>query len=220
MLFRSGMLSVEEINGRLADRFRFLVGASHALPRHQTLQATLHWSHDSLLAQEQQVFRQLAVFGGGCTLAAAAQVSAVADEYRVLALLTRLHDKSLLVVDQQGQAPARYRMLETVRQYAQERLDVAGEGAAARDRHLRYFVALAEQALAQLQGPQQGAWMANLAAEQDNLLAAHEWCLSRVGDPEPALRLIACLWRYWVTSGQLERGHALAEAALDRKSVV
>ena len=211
---RIGMLSVEQINERLADRLRFLVGASHALPRHQTLQATLHWSHDSLLEREQQVFRQLAVFGGGCTLAAAAQISAVADDYQVLALLTRLHDKSLLVVDQQGQAPARYRMLETVRQYAQERLDTAGEGAAARDRHLQYFVALAEQALTQLQGPQQGAWMASLAAEQDNLLAAHEWGLRGANDPELALRLTACLWRYWVTSGQLERGYALAEAAL------
>ncbi len=211
---RIGMLSVEQINERLADRLRFLVGASHALPRHQTLRATLQWSHDSLLEPEQQLFRQLAVFGGGCTLAAAAQVSAVADEYRVLALLTRLHDKSLLVVDQQGQAPARYRMLETVRQYAQERLDAAGDGAAARDRHLQYFVALAQQALTGLQGPRQGAWMASLAAEQDNLLAAHAWCLSGADDPEPALRLIACLWRYWVTSGQLERGHALAEAAL------
>jgi non-specific serine/threonine protein kinase len=216
---RIGMLSVEQINERLADRFRFLVRPSRALPRHQTLQATLQWSHDSLPPQEQQLFRQLAVFGGGCTLAAATQVCAVPDEYLALALLTRLHDKSLLVVDQQAQAPARYRMLETVRQYAQERLDAAAEGAAARDRHLQYFTALAEQACAQLQGPQQGAWMAVLAAEQANLLAAHDWCLIGADSTEPALRLVACLWRYWVASGQLERGHALAEAALSRVPV-
>jgi non-specific serine/threonine protein kinase len=216
---RIAMLSVEQINERLADRFRFLVGASRALPRHQTLQATLHWSHDSLPPQEQQVFRQLAVFGGGCTLAAAAQVSAGADEYLALALLSRLHDKSLLVVDQQAQAPARYRMLETVHQYAQERLDAAGEGAAARDRHLQFFAALAEQAAAQLQGPQQGTWMAVLAAEQVNLLAAHEWCLIGTDRAESGLRLVACLWRYWVASGQLERGHALAASALARVTV-
>ena len=234
---RIGMLSVAQINERLSDRFRFLVGASRALPRHQTLQATLHWSHDSLTPQEQQLFRQLAVFSGGCTLAAAAQVSAVADpsesgvtdEYQALALLTRLHDKSLLVVDQQGQALARYRMLETVRQYAQERLDAAREGAAARDRHLRFFVALSQHASAQIQGPQQGAWMAGLAADQDNLLAAHAWCLSGRGGAgstesrdgrdgpdgtEAALRLTASLWRFWVASAQLERGYALAETAL------
>jgi non-specific serine/threonine protein kinase len=211
---RVGMLSVEQIAELLADRFRFLVGASRALPRHQTLQATLHWSHDSLPPEEQQLFRQLAVFGGGCTLAAATQVCGMADEYRVLALLTRLNDKSLLVVDQVGQEPARYRMLETVRQYAQERLDAAGEGAVARDRHLHWCVAWAEEAAAQLQGPQQGAWMSQLAAEQDNLLAAHAWCLARDDGAEAALRLVAWLWRYWVASGQLERGHALAVAAL------
>ena len=81
---RIGMLSVEQINERLADRFRFLVGSSRALPRHQTLQATLHWSHDNLSPQEQKLFRPLAVFSGGCTLAAATQVSGVADDYLAL----------------------------------------------------------------------------------------------------------------------------------------
>ncbi|MEO5735429.1 MAG: winged helix-turn-helix domain-containing protein [Rubrivivax sp.] len=217
---RTRMLSVTQINERLADRFKFLVGASHALPRHQTLQATLHWSHDSLSPQEQQLFRELAVFAGGCTLAAATQVSAASDasdasdEYRVLALLTRLHDKSLLVVDHRAQMPARYRMLETVRQYAQQRLDESGAAAAVRDRHLVHFLALSEQASTQLQGPQQGMWMSDLAADQDNLLAAHDWCLRGAREPESGLRLFACLWRYWVASGQLERGHALADAAL------
>lgn len=213
---RVGMLPVAEISARLDDRFRFLTGGRRALPRHQTLQATLQWSHDALPVHEQRLFRRLAVFAGGCTLAAAADVADAGDEYAVLALLRRLHDKSLLVVHQEGVAQPRYRMLETVRQYALERLDAAGDADAARDRHLRCFVALAEEALAQIQGPQQGAWMARLAQEQEDLLAAHRWCRFAAGGSQAAIRLVACLWRYWVASAQLERGYALAKTSLAR----
>lgn len=211
---RVGMLSVAEISARLDDRFRFLIGGSRALPRHQTLQATLHWSYDTSPVQEQRLFRRLAVFAGGCTLASATAVADDGDEYSVLTLLTHLHEKSLLVVDQDGSAQPRYRMLETVRQYAQERLDGAADGDAARNRHLSRFVALAEEALVQIQGPQQGAWMARLAQEQENLLAAHGWCPHAPGGQEAAVRLVACMWRYWVASAQLERGYGLAKAAL------
>jgi predicted ATPase/DNA-binding winged helix-turn-helix (wHTH) protein len=211
---RVGMLSVAEINRRLNDRFRFLIGSSRALPRHQTLQATLHWSHDTLPLQEQQLFRRLAVFAGGCSLAAATAVAEDGDEYAVLALLTRLHEKSLLVVDQDEATHPRYRMLETVRQYAQERLDGAADGEAARSRHLACFVALAEEALAHLLGPEQGTWMARLAHEQENLLAAHGWCPHAVGGTDAALRLVGSMWRYWVASAQLDRGYALARTAL------
>ena len=211
---RTAMLPVAEINLLLADRFRFLTGGSRAVPRQQTLQATLQWSHDTLPAAEQQLFRRLAVFAGGCTLSAATRVADAGDEYTVLALLQRLHDKSLLVVQQDGAGQTRYRMLETVRQYALEVLDKAGEADAARDRHLGSIVALAEDALAQVQGPQQGAWMLRLAQEQEDILAAHQWCLRAADGPQAAVRLVACLWRYWVASGQLDRGHALAEQAL------
>ena len=211
---RVGMLPVDEINALLADRFRFLTGGSRAVPRQQTLQATLQWSHDSLPAAEQQLFRRLAVFVGGCTLRAATVVADAGDGYTVLSLLQRLHDKSLLVVQQDGAGQARYRMLETVRQYALEVLDKAGETAAASDRHLGSVVAMAEDALAQVQGPQQGAWMLRLAQEQEDILAAHQWCLHAAEGPQAAVRLVACLWRYWVASGQLDRGHALAEQAL------
>ena len=211
---RVGMLPVAEISALLADRFRFLTGGSRAVPRQQTLQATLQWSHDSLPAPEQQLFRRLAVFAGGCTLSAAALVADGGDEYSVLALLQRLHDKSLLVVQQDGAGQARYRMLETVRQYALDVLGQAGEADAARDRHLASIVALAEQALAQVQGPQQGAWMLRLAQEQEDILAAHHWCLRAAEGPQAAIRLVAGLWRYWVASGQLDRGQALAEQAL------
>ena len=213
---RVGMLPVAEIGALLDDRFRFLTGGSRAVPRHQTLQATLHWSHAILPAAEQQLFRRLSVFAGGCTLAAATEVADGGDEYSVLALLQRLHDKSLLEVVQDSVAQPRYRMLETVRQYAQELLHSAGDADAARDQHLRCFVALAEDALAQVQGPHQGAWMLRLAQEQEDLLAAHRWCQHAVGGPHAAIRLVVCLWRYWVASAQLERGHALAEMALAR----
>ena len=211
---RVAMLPVAEISARLDDRFRFLTGGSRAVPRHQTLQAALAWSHDTLPRPEQQLLRRLAVFAGGCTLAAATEVADAGDEYTVLALLQRLHDKSLLVVHQAGDAPPRYRMLETVRQYAQERLAEAGEADTTRDRHLRCFVALAELALAQVQGPRQGDWMLLLAQVQEDLLAAHHWCQHTAAGPHAGLRLVACLWRYWVASAQLERGHALAAQAL------
>ena len=213
---RVGMLPVAEINVLLADRFRFLTGGNRAVPRQQTLQATLQWSHDTLPAAEQALFRRLAVFVGGCTLRAATLVADAGDEYTVLALLQRLHDKSLLVVQQDGAGQARYRMLETVRQYALDELDQAGEANATRDRHLSSIVALAEEALAQVPGPQQGAWMLRLAQEQEDILAAHHWCgQSHLGAPA-AVQLVACLWRYWVASGQLDRGQALAEQALAR----
>src|SRR6185369_3893802 len=113
---RVRVLSVEEIRSRLDDRFRLLTGGNRAMPRHQTLHATMQWSHDHLTAPEQQLFRRLAVFAGGCTLPAATDVSGdAADEYEVLERLTALHDKSLLVVDRDTQAEPRYRMLETVR---------------------------------------------------------------------------------------------------------
>ncbi len=217
---RVGMLPVAEISARLGQRFRFLTGGSRALPRHQTLLAVLQWSHDSLSPAEQRLFMRLGVFAGGCTLAAATVVADSGDEHSVLALLQRLHDRSLLLVQHDVQhtepAPPRYRMLETVRQYAMDRLDAAGDADASRDRHLHWVVALAERALAEVQGPQQGAWMQRLAQEQANLLAAHRWCEHAVQGPHAAIRLVACLWRYWVASAQLETGHALAEQALAR----
>ena len=113
------VLEIDDIRARLDDRFRLLTGGNRALPRHQTLQATMQWSHDLLTSGEQQLFRELSVFAGGCTLAAAAHVAGDdADDYDVLERLTALHDKSLLLVDRDSDAKPRYRMLETVRQYA------------------------------------------------------------------------------------------------------
>jgi predicted ATPase/DNA-binding winged helix-turn-helix (wHTH) protein len=211
---RVAVLSVDEIRTRLDDRFRLLTGGARALPRHQTLRATMHWSYEHLSAAEQELFRRLSVFAGGCTLAAVGHVTAADDEYAVLALLTALHDKSMLTVDREANAKPRYRMLETVRQYAQERLGESGEGDAIRGRHLRYCVALAEEIEPHYVDARQGEALALQRAEQENLLAAHGWCEH---DPDGAalgLRLAAASWRYWRSSDQFERGRNVARAAL------
>ena len=213
---RIRMLSVEEIRARLDDRFRLLTGGNRALPRHQTLRATLQWSHDSLTPAERQLFRQLAVFAGGCTLAAATWVAGVVDVYATIDLLTQLYDKSLLEVDRDGAAPPRYSMLETVRQFAWQCLEQCGESDAVRTRHLDYCVELAQEAESQIVGPEQGAWLARLALEQENLIAAHGWCAHAPHGAEAGLRLVAALRHFWITTDQLERGSGLAAAALAR----
>jgi predicted ATPase/DNA-binding winged helix-turn-helix (wHTH) protein len=213
---RVKVLSVAEIHARLDDRFRFLTGGRRAVPRHQTLQAALQWSYESLTPPEQWLFRGLAVFVGGATLEGLLAVADDVDEHAVLETLGLLHDKSLLVVDRQGGAAPRYGMLETVRQYAHERLNAADDGAAVRDRHLRHCVELATAAMDELQGQQQSAWLARLRAEQENFLAAHAWCAQAADGASAQLRLVAGLWRYWVASGQLERGHGLARDTLAR----
>jgi len=212
---RVKVLTVDEIQARLDDRFRLLTGGNRAMPRHQTLHATMQWSHDLLTAPERRLLRRLAVFAGGCTLAAATDVSGdSADEYDTLERLTALHDKSLLIVDRDTQAHPRYRMLETVRQYAAERLNEAGEGDDMRTRHLLHYVALAESAAPDLDGPRQGEWFDALWQEQENLLAAHAWCAHAALGGEHALRLTASLWRYWIATSQYALGYRLAEAAL------
>ena len=135
------------------DRFRLLTGGSRAMPRHQTLQATMQWSHDLLTLPERRLFRRLAVFAGGCTLAAArASPTTARTSTTRWNGSTALHDKSLLLVDRDSHALPRYRMLETVRQYAEERLNEAGEGEAIRTRHLQDCVGLVEEAEPALNG--------------------------------------------------------------------
>jgi predicted ATPase len=212
---RVRVLDLGDIRARIDDRFRLLTGGSRALPRHQTLHATMQWSYDLLTPPEQQLLRQLAVFAGGCTLTAAARVAGGdADEYDVLERLTALHDKSLLLVDRDSQAQPRYRILETVRQYAEERLNEAGESDEARTRHLLYYIGLAEEAEPQLEGPRQERWFAAFRHEQENLLAANAWCAHAADGGRLALRLVGSSWRYWVYTAQPERGYQLAQAAL------
>jgi predicted ATPase/class 3 adenylate cyclase len=206
---RVPVLGVEGLLARLDDRFRLLTGGSRtALERHQTLQATVDWSHALLTAPERVLFRRLAVFAGGWGLEAAEQVcsDATLPQDDVLDLLTRLVDKSLVLADAPAAGPARYRLLETLRQYAQHKLADAEEVAAVRGRHAAVYLALAEQAEPALYGPEQLAWLDRLEQEHANLLAALAWLAERGAGGEPeapdaaeaALRLGAALARFWV----------------------
>ena len=187
---RVKMLSVEEIRSRLDDRFRLLTGGHKALPRHQTLRAAFQWSYDLLTAEEQRLFRLLAVFAGGWTLEAATAVwSDAADEFEVLELMTRLADKSLVVIERLASGTSRYRMLEMSRQFAQEKLDEAGEGDAARARHLKYFVAWSEQREPMARGAEQGEWLAQVEQEHENVLLALDFCARAEGGAKDGLRL-------------------------------
>ncbi|MEO8753974.1 MAG: winged helix-turn-helix domain-containing protein [Casimicrobiaceae bacterium] len=216
---RVTMLSVDEIAARLDDRFRLLTGGSRALPRHQTLQAAMQWSYEQLTPREQRVLRQIAVFAAGCTLRAAAEVTQLGDEYEALEILTALHDKSLLVVGRgSGSAGPRYLTLETVRQYALERLGESGEMAAARGRHVAHYVAFAEEAAPHLRGPHQDDWIARLRREHENLVVALTWCCDASIDVQMGLRLATATAYYWVWNS-IELGHRLTLAILERDAV-
>ncbi len=215
---RVPMLAVSDIAARLEDRFRLLAGSSPAVVRQQTLLATMQWSYDHLRGPEQRMLRMAAAFAGGWTLDAAAAVAQLTDEYEALALLSALHDRSLLAVERDaGRSGPRYRMLETVRQYAQQRLDESGEADAARTRHAAHFLALAETAAPHLRGPEQPRWMARLREEQENLVAAMTWCARADSpiDPHWGLRLSAATARYWIFN-EIDLGCRLATAALQR----
>jgi predicted ATPase/DNA-binding winged helix-turn-helix (wHTH) protein len=213
---RVTLLSVDDIAARLGDRFRLLTGGNTTVVRQQTLLATMQWSYDQLGSAEQRMLRLCSTFAGGWTLPAANALAQAADEYETLALLTALHHKSLFVVDHGAGAP-RYRMLETVRDYAQRQLDATGETADTRTRHAEHFLALAEAAAPHLRGPGQSQWMARLRSEQENLLAALHWCSdpSSPVDAQWALRLAASTARYWLFN-EIDLGRRLLQAALDR----
>jgi len=195
-------LSVEQIAERLDDRFRLLTGGSRAaLPRQQTLRALIDWSYQLLSDDERLLFRRLAVFVGGWTLDAA---EAVCGEERsgfdVLDLMTHLVDKSLVNVEHSA-GESRYRRLETIRQYAREKLFETDKVASLRDAHLAYFAGLGERAERGLQGRAQKQWLARLEAEHDNLRGALEWSLK--SQPEVGLRIATALREFWDTHGHL-----------------
>jgi tetratricopeptide (TPR) repeat protein len=207
-------MSVEQIAARLDDRFRLLNrGDRTALPRQQTLRALIDWSHDLLDGKERTVFRRLAVFAGGWTLEAAEAVGAGGDIARtdVLDLLSSLVEKSLVMIDVSGR---RYRMLDTVRQYALERLRESSEWATTRERHLGFFLSLVESALPHLLGGDQGSWMVRLDLENENILAAHDWCSESPVGAEAGIRLVGALKYYWLSRGLLGQGYGKASEVI------
>jgi predicted ATPase/class 3 adenylate cyclase len=213
------VLGVEQIAKRLDDRFRLLTGGSRtALERHQTLRAAIDWSYNLLPASEQILFRRLAIFVGGWTLEAAESicVDELIKTAEVLELLEQLINKSLVLMEEtQGQT--RYRMLETMRQYANEKLVEAGESDVLRDRHLDYFLNLAETAEPYLIRPEQLEWLAMLDADYENLRLALEWALSKE-TAEPSLRLCAALGHFWEVRGFWIEGSKWLLRALSQPS--
>lgn len=208
-------LPVEEIARRLSDRFKLLTGGDRtALPRQQTLQALIDWSYDLLTEPERALLRQLSVFAGGWTLEAAESVAggAIATS-DILDLLSHLVEKSLIVTEPER---GRFRLLETIRQYAEARLRESGEEAPARSRHLAFYLDLAEKARPQLVGPEQGAWLARLDLERENLLSAHKWCDHEQGGGELGLKLASSLRHYWIFRGLLGLGHRVTVESLRR----
>ncbi len=210
-------LSVEEINNKLDQRFRLLTGGSRtALPRQQTLRSLIDWSYDLLSDTEKALLCRLSVFSGGWTLEAAEQVCAgePVEEWEVLEVLTGLADKSL-VTPEQREGATRYRLLETVRQYARDRLLESGDGEQWRDRHLACCLSLGEEAEPHLRGAEQQAWLERLETEHDNLRAALDWSSQDPGNAEAGLRLAGAVWRFWYVRGHLGEGRERLAQALE-----
>ena len=207
-------LSVQAIAARLSDRFRLLVtGDQTVLPRQRTLRALIDWSYDLLTEQERALFQRLSVFAGGWTLEAAEVVCADDGLVKadVLDLLTHLVDKSLVVMEISGE---RYRMLDTVRHYAQEKLAETGDEAAVRSRHLDFYLAFAEKARSEFGSPTHEAALARLDLEKENFLSAHSRIDASNADKDG--RLTNALKSYWINRGLLAQGRQVAQETLAR----
>jgi predicted ATPase/class 3 adenylate cyclase len=195
---RVSAMSPDDIAKRLGDRFRLLAGGRRtAVPRQQTLHALIDWSWDLLNDEDRRLLRRLAIFTGGWTVPMASRIVGD-DEGRIDPVdlvdgLTRLVDRSLVIVDRG--ATTRYRMLETIRQYAREKLIESGEAADLADRHLAAYAELAIESQGPIRGPAMVDWLDRLDAEADNLGAALEWGLEAA--PWTAVRMCVALMGYW-----------------------
>ncbi len=209
-------LNIEQIAKGLQDRFALLTrGSSLAPERHQTLRATITWSYELLSAEERAVFAQLAVFSGGLTLMASSSVMGLV-ETRHGASLRNLTLKSLLVIEERNQR-VRYRMLESIREFAREQLAAREDAAQTHQRHAEYFAQLAEQGQRELTGAKQSEWLNTLDAEQDNFRAALQW--ARNNDVSNGMRLCAALWPFWLVRGYLSEGRAYLDWALNALNI-
>jgi predicted ATPase/DNA-binding SARP family transcriptional activator len=212
-------LSLAQVASRLNDRFHLLTGGNRtALPRQQTLQATIDWSYDLLPAAQQAVLRRLSVFAGGLDLEAAEAVcwDAPRQSAEVLGALTGLIDKSLLLMSTRN-GEARYQLLETIGQYATIKLEAAGELEEARRRHSEWFLSFAERAQPELRGPNQLRWFERLEAEHDNLRAAFEWSMEQ-DSTDGALRLASAMGFFWMFQGHIAEGREWLERAIGKGS--
>jgi predicted ATPase/DNA-binding CsgD family transcriptional regulator len=197
---------------RLESRLLELGGGPRDAPtRHQTIRETIAWSHDLLSADEQSLFARLGVFTGGWTIEAAEAISGL-DQAGLLAGMAALADQSLIHQIGGGEAP-RYALLETIREFAGERLQVSGDSDAVRAAHAAYFLALAEEAQPFLRGPDQYAWLDRLARDHPNLRDALSWYREQ-DDLERALQLAGALGRFWEARGHIAEGSGILDALL------
>ena len=218
---RVKVLAVEQIAARLDDRFHLLTGGSRTtLPRQQTLRGAVDWSYDLLSQNERTVLRRLSVFAGGWTLDAAEVVCSGdgVEAADILDILTQLVDKSLVIGDVQ-KGEARYRMLETVREYGLMRLGKAEEADQVRRRHRDWYFALAERAEPEMHAPNQLVWLERMEQEHDNMRAALEWSLTGT-DTAPALRLSAALHDFWDIHNHFAEGLAWLDRVLSLPGAV
>ena len=217
---RVNVLTAAQIAARLNDHLSLLTGRSKVAPvRHQTLRAALDWSYTLLTGPEQTLLRRLSVFAGGWSLDGAETVGTGEGlaTAQVLDLLASLVDKSLVHFESRdGAADGRYRLLETVRQYAAERLEESGKTAAVRTAHRDFFLALAEEAEPLLTGSAQRGLIARLEVEQENLRAALGGCRAEASAAGPGLRLAGALWKFWELRGQYSEGRAFLAEMLAR----
>ncbi len=220
---RVKLLSPQVLLARLSQRLQLLTGGPRSLPvRQQTLRSTIQWSYDLLGPEEQALFHVLSVFEGGWTLEAAealCQEIGQAD-LDVLNTLSALIDNSLIQSSEQGAEEPRFLMLQTMREFGLERLTASGELETTRVAHAHYFLAQAEQAEPELDGPNQAMWIAQLEHEHDNLREALEWALEKVIDEKAAerreigMRLSAALREFWMILGHYREARTFLERAL------
>jgi len=213
---RTSVLTPEQVSVRLGDRFRLLVGGSRTgLPRHRTLRAMMDWSYELLGEPERLAWRRLSIFAGDFVVDAAEAVAggAPVDESDVLDLVGALTEQSILVVHQDA-GEARFRMLETVRQYGIERLQQSEEESALRGRQLDWVLSLSERAESEWRGPNQAAWLLRIDRDLDNIRAALDWARSDPGRAGTGLQVVTALWLFWQVRGHLGEGRMWLEALL------
>jgi predicted ATPase len=211
---RVKLLQVGEIAQRLDDRFHLLTGGDRAaLPHHQTLRASLDWSYELLSEAEKTFLQRLSVFAGSWSLVAAEAVGSgngipVGD---VLDLLGQLVDKSLVIAEADTQGETHYRMLETIRRYAHEKMVATGQAEKVSEQHLQYYLVMVERIERKIRGAESRTICNQLEAEIDNLRLALMWSLEERGkpswSPESGLRLATALWWYWAIQNRFEEGY-------------
>ena len=215
-------LTPDQIASRLDDQFRLLTGGQRtALERQQTIRAAIDWSYDLLSESERILLRRLSVFHGGFTLEAVEEVCSgnVIEREELLDLLGELVGKSLVVREEMGRE-ARYRILETIRQYGREKLIESKEALTFRERHRDHFLALAERAAPRLEMEDVGRWLDILEADIENIRGAIDWSLSEDDGAETAQRLVSALRDFWYLRGFWAEGHSFLDKAVAKEGDV